>query len=65
MTNSKLTFEMLEPEMLKLILESNYMMFDEMKDSKIEVETKKVAKLVSKFEGELDKKKSCVDFQHF
>jgi hypothetical protein len=48
---------MLEPEMLKLILESNYMQFDEMKVPKTEAETKKVAKRVRKFVGDEQDKK--------
>ncbi len=57
--NSKLMLGDLEPEMLKLILESNELQIEEMKDPKIAAETKKVAKRVSKFEGEQDKQVMC------
>lgn len=57
--NSKLMFEEFEPEMLKLILESNEKQIEEMKDPKIAAETKKVANRVSKFKGEQDKQVMC------
>jgi len=49
----------LEPEMLKFIIESNELQIKEMIDPKIAAETKKVAKRVSKFEGEQDKQECC------
>jgi UDP-N-acetyl-D-mannosaminuronate dehydrogenase len=57
--NSKLMLGELEPEMLKLILESNEMQIEEMKDPKIVAETQKVTKRVSKFEGEQDRQVMC------
>jgi hypothetical protein len=57
--NSKLMLGKLEPEMLRLILESNEMQIEEMKDPKVVAETIKVAKRVSKFEGEQDKQVMC------
>jgi UDP-N-acetyl-D-mannosaminuronate dehydrogenase len=53
--NSKLMLEEFEPEMLKLILESNEKQIDEMKDPKIAAENEKVAKRVSKFENKQNK----------
>ena len=57
--NSKLMLEELEPEMLKLILESNELQITEMKNPKISAEVKKVAARVSKFEAEQDKHVMC------
>jgi hypothetical protein len=57
--NSKLMLGELEPEMLKIILESNEMQIEEMKDPTIAAETRKVAKRVSKFEGKQDKQVMC------
>jgi hypothetical protein len=57
--NSKLMLGELEPEMLKLIIESNELQIEEMKDPKISAEVNKVAKRVSKFEGEQDKQVMC------
>ena len=51
--------EELEPEMLKLILESNELQITEMKNPKISAEVKKVAARVSKFEAEQDKHVMC------
>jgi len=49
--NSKLMLEELEPEMLKLIMESNETRIGEMKDPEIAKETKKVARRVEQFEN--------------
>lgn len=57
--NSKLMLAELEPEMLKLILESNDLQMEEMKDPKVAAQAKKVAKRVSKFESEQDKQVMC------
>ena len=57
--NSKLMLGELEPEMLEFIMESNELEIEEMKDPEIAAETQKVAKRVSKFEGEQDKKVMC------
>jgi UDP-N-acetyl-D-mannosaminuronate dehydrogenase len=57
--NSKLLLEDLEPEMLKFITESNQTQIKEMKDPQVAAESKKVAKRVSKFEGEQDKQVLC------
>jgi hypothetical protein len=53
--NSKLMLGELEPEMSKLILESNETQIEQMKDPKIAAESKKVAQRVSKSEAEQDK----------
>jgi UDP-N-acetyl-D-mannosaminuronate dehydrogenase len=53
--NSKLMLEEFEPEMLKLMLESNASQIDELKDPKVAEETHKIVKRVSKFESEQDK----------
>ncbi len=53
--NSKLMLEELEPEMLKLIMDSNAMRIEEMKDPEISNETKKVSRRVSLSEDEQDK----------
>jgi len=57
--NSKLLLGELEPEMLKLILESNEKQIEEMKDPNVAAETKKVAKRVAKSESEQDKQVMC------
>jgi len=54
--NSKLLLGELEPKMLQFIMESNELQIGEMKDPKITAETQKVAKRVSKFESDQDKK---------
>ena len=53
--NSKLMLGELEPEMLKLIIESNESQIEQMKDPKVTLDTKKVALRVSKSEAEQDK----------
>jgi UDP-N-acetyl-D-mannosaminuronate dehydrogenase len=53
--NSKLMLGELEPEMLRLILESNEKQIEQMKKPKVAAEAEKVAKRVSKFEEEQDK----------
>ena len=53
--NSKLMLGELEPEMLKLILESNEMRIEEMKDREVAAETKKVSRRVGKSESVQDK----------
>ena len=57
--NSKLMLEEFEPEMLKLMLESNALQIEEIKDPKVAAETHKVAKRVGKFESEQDKQVMC------
>jgi UDP-N-acetyl-D-mannosaminuronate dehydrogenase len=57
--NSKLLLGELEPEMFELIMESNKLQIEEMKDPKIAAETRKVAKRVSKFESKQDKQVMC------
>ena len=46
--NSKLLLSELEPEMLKLIVESNELMIEEMKNPEVATESKKVAQRVGK-----------------
>jgi UDP-N-acetyl-D-mannosaminuronate dehydrogenase len=53
--NSKLLLSEYEPDMLKLILESNVLRIKEMKDPKVAAETLKVSQRVSKAENEQDK----------
>jgi UDP-N-acetyl-D-mannosaminuronate dehydrogenase len=57
--NSKLLLSEFEPEMLKLILESNELEAEEMKDPQIVAQSKKVAKRVGAFEAEQDKRVMC------
>lgn len=53
--NSKLMLEEFEPEMLKLIMESNSIRMKEMKNPEVAAETKKVSQRVGKYESEQDK----------
>ncbi len=53
--NSKLMLSELEPETLKMILDSNAQMIEELKDPAVAAEAKKVAQRVSKFEKVQDK----------
>jgi UDP-N-acetyl-D-mannosaminuronate dehydrogenase len=53
--NSKLLLSELEPDMLKLIVESNELMIEEMKIPEVAAESKKVAQRVGKFESDQDK----------
>ncbi len=48
--NSKLMLSEFEPEMLKMIVESNTQMIEELKDPKVAAESRKVALRVEKFE---------------
>jgi len=57
--NSKLMLSEFEPEMLKMIFESNELQIQEMKDPDVVAETKKVTLRVRKFEGEQDNKVLC------
>ena len=57
--NSKLMLAELEPEMLKLILESNEQQIQDLKDPKVAAESKKVAQRVGKFESDQDKQVMC------
>lgn len=57
--NSKLMLEEFEPEMLKLITESNELQKEEMKDPEVTTVIKKVVKRVSKFESDQDKQVMC------
>jgi hypothetical protein len=49
----------LEPEMLKLILESNKQQIQDLKDPKVAAESRKVAQRVGKFERDQDKQVMC------
>ena len=51
--------EEFEPEMLKLITESNELQKEEMKDPEVTTVIKKVVKRVSKFESDQDKQVMC------
>ena len=53
--NSRLMLSEFEPEMLKLIIESNDRMIVEKKDTKISAQVKKVVNRVASFENEQDK----------
>ena len=53
--NSKLLLEELEPEMLKLITESNTKRIEEMKNPEVAEETKKVSRRVGIFENDQDR----------
>jgi hypothetical protein len=57
--NAHLMLAEYEPEMLNIIIESNNRMIEEMKDEKVEAQSKKIAKRVSKFEAEQDKHVMC------